>query len=61
MRYGIFILVTSLNLDVKDVLPCYYDRQVIEQVFDYMKGSIGLIPLRCHNEDTLAGHLFISF
>jgi transposase len=61
LRQGIFILVTSLNLEINDVLPCYYDRQAIEQVFDYIKGSIDLIPLRCHNEDTLAGHLFISF
>jgi transposase len=61
MRQGIFILVSSLNLERNNVLPCYYDRQAIEQVFDYMKSSIDIIPLRCHNEDTLAGHLFISF
>jgi transposase len=61
LRNGIFILVSSINLAPHEILPCYYDRQNVEQIFDYMKCSSNLIPLKCHNEDTLSGHLFLSF
>jgi hypothetical protein len=61
LTHGVFILISSIDLEIKDVLPCYYDRQAIEQIFDYMKNYIDIIPLRIHNEKTFAGHLLISF
>jgi transposase len=61
LKHGVFALVSSIDLENTDVLPCYYDRQTIEQVFDNMKTTIDLIPLRCHKEESIAGHILISF
>jgi transposase len=61
LSHGVFILISSIDLEPNNVLPCYYDRQIIEQIFDYMKNYIDIIPLRTHSEETLAGHLLISF
>jgi hypothetical protein len=58
---GMFILLSSKKLKVDEVLPLYYTRQAIEQVFDYAKNDVGLLPLRSHGEDTFRGHLVISF
>jgi hypothetical protein len=58
---GFFIIITTKNLSIDDVLPLYYTRQGIEQIFDYLKNDINIIPLRCHSEDTLKGHLFLCF
>jgi transposase len=61
LMHGVFILVSSIDLEPNEVLPCYYNRQTIEQVFDYMKGYIDIIPLRCHTEETLSGHFYKFF
>jgi transposase len=61
LTHGVFILISSIDLEPSEVLPCYYDRQIIEQIIDYMKNYIDIIPLRIHNEEILAGHLLISF
>jgi hypothetical protein len=58
---GYFVLISSQNLETKEVLPLYYTRQVIEQTFDYAKNDVDLLPLRSHNEDTFRGHLLLSF
>lgn len=58
---GIFALLSSQLLDIKEVLPLYYMRQAVEQVFDISKNYAELLPLRVHSEQTLRGHLLISF
>lgn len=58
---GLFILLSSQDVDVKDILPLYYERQAIEQVFDFSKNNADLVPLRVHNEETFRGHLLLSF
>jgi hypothetical protein len=58
---GIFILLASRDVDVNDILPLYYERQAIEQVFDFTKNNADLIPLRVHSEETFRGHLLLSF
>ena len=58
---GFFVLVSSEELDITDVLPLYYTRQAIEQVFDFSKNNTDLLPLRIHGIDNFRGHLFISF
>jgi hypothetical protein len=58
---GLFILISSEKLDVKEVLPIYYKRQSIEQVFDISKNCAELLPLRVHDEQNFRGHLLLSF
>ena len=60
-RKGLFILVTSEPIDTKDILPLYYTRQAIEQVFDIGKNNVDLLPLRVHGIESFRGHLLLSF
>ncbi|MDR0548229.1 MAG: transposase [Deltaproteobacteria bacterium] len=59
--FGKFIILSSADIDTKKILNVYYNRQKIEQIFDIAKNMTGLIPLRTHSEETLRGHLLISF
>jgi len=58
---GVFILVSKMQVGVDEILPLYYSRQAIEQVFDFEKNYGNLLPLRVHNEATFRGHLLVSF
>lgn len=49
------------EIDTKEVLPLYYARQQIEQVFDIAKNYADILPLRVHGEDTFRGHLLLCF
>ena len=56
-----FIILSSECVEISDVLPLYYTRQAIEQVFDLYKNNADLLPLRTHGEETFRGHLMLSF
>ena len=58
---GLFILISSEEIDTTEVMPLYYTRQTIEQVFDVSKNYTDLLPFRVHNESTFRGHLMLSF
>jgi hypothetical protein len=58
---GLFVLISSGYIEVYEVLPLYYQRQVIEQVFDIGKNNVDLLPLRVHGIDAFRGHLLLSF
>lgn len=58
---GLFVLISSEKIETKDLMPLYYTRQSVEQVFDISKNCTELLPLRVHNEDTFRGHLMMSF
>jgi hypothetical protein len=60
-RKGLFILVASDPIDTNDILPLYYTRQTIEQVFDIGKNNVDLLPLRVHGIESFRGHLLLSF
>jgi len=60
-RKGLFILVASEPIDTHDILPLYYTRQAIEQVFDIGKNNADLLPLRVHGIESFRGHLLLSF
>lgn len=60
-KQGIFILVSSARLKTSEILPIYYLRQQIEQVFDICKNYANVMPLRVHHENTFRGHLFMTF
>jgi len=60
-KFGLFALISSTEVDTKDILPLYYTRQAIEQVFDVSKNYADILPLRIHSENALRGHLLMSF
>jgi hypothetical protein len=59
--HGIFILVSSRRIAKDKILPTYYMRQQIEQIFDIGKNYADMLPLRVQNEDTFRGHLLMTF
>lgn len=60
-RHGLFVIISSRKVAVNKILPAYYTRQQIEQVFDIGKNYADMLPLRVQNEDTFRGHLLITF
>jgi len=58
---GVFVLVSTRPIAKDKILPLYYTRQQIEQVFDVCKNNTNLLPLRIQSEDTLRGHLLLAF
>jgi len=62
MQYkGFFILISSDIIETQEILPLYYTRQAIEQVFDISKNCADLLPLRVHSVEAFRGHLLLSF
>jgi transposase len=60
-QQGVFILVSSRTIAVEKILPLYYMRQQIEQVFDVGKNYADMLPVRVHSEETFRGHLLLTF
>ena len=58
---GVFLLVSSRRIASNNVLPLYYTRQQIEQIFDIGKNYADMLPLRVQNEETFRGHLLLTF
>ena len=58
---GVFIIISSEDIKREEILPLYYTRQQIEQVFDLGKNNADILPLRVQNEDTFRGHLMLTF
>lgn len=58
---GVFCLVSSRPIATKNLLPLYYTRQDVEQVFDIAKGYASLTPLSVQKEETFRGHLLMTF
>jgi len=60
-KQGVFVLISSRKIAASKILPLYYTRQQIEQVFDIGKNYAEMLPIRVHNEDTFRGHLVLTF
>jgi hypothetical protein len=58
---GVFMLISNSLVGTSEILPLYYTRQTVEQVFDIGKNYAELLPLRTHKEETFRGHLMLSF
>jgi hypothetical protein len=58
---GVFIIVASRRIATSSLLPLYYTRQQIEQVFDIGKNYADMLPLRVQTEETFRGHLLLTF
>ncbi len=58
---GVFILISSRRIAKDKILPTYYTRQQIEQIFDIGKNYAEMLPIRVQNENTFRGHLLLTF
>jgi len=58
---GFCIFISSECVEPGEILPLYYTRQAVEQVFDVGKNYVDLLPLRVHSEGAFRGHLLLSF
>jgi hypothetical protein len=60
-NFGRFVLISNTNISTKEIVETYYTRQRIEQIIDISKNNASLLPIRCHSDETIRGHLLISF
>lgn len=58
---GAFIVVASRKIAKDKVLPQYYQRQQIEQIFDIGKNYAHFLPVNVQTEETFRGHLLLTF
>jgi transposase len=58
---GYFILISSKSIERQEILPTYYTRQSIEQIFGFAKSSNNILPLRVHNQETIRGYMMLVF
>ena len=49
-RLGTFAILTSEEVSEDKLLPMYYTRQQVEQVFDISKNYADLLPIRMQSE-----------
>ena len=60
-NHGVFILLSTRKIARDKILPTYYSRQQIEQIFDIGKNYADMTPLRVQEEETFRGHLLLTF
>lgn len=59
---GRYVLIcTDINVEKKEVIQIYRDKDVIEKWFEIMKDEIDLRPVRVWNEARVRWHIFICF
>ena len=58
---GMFVLVSSFWIDREEVIPTYFDRGGIEQVFDTGKTEGRLGKAAVHTEEAFRGKLLLDF
>ena len=58
---GFFILLSRQEFAKTQILPNYYARQAIEQIFGFAKSNNNILPLRVHDEQSIRGYLMLVF
>ena len=58
---GFFILLSRTEIERSNILPTYYTRQAIEQVFGFAKSNNNILPLRVHDDQSIRGYLMLVF
>ncbi|MDR2443015.1 MAG: hypothetical protein LBE31_05785, partial [Deltaproteobacteria bacterium] len=58
---GKFIILSSDNHKIEDILSLYYNREIIEQVSDMDKDFAGLDQLKANYTEIIRGRLLLSF
>jgi transposase len=58
---GKFVLVSSKELAITEVIPLNYTRQSAERLFGISKSMLDSLPLRTHSETSMRGVLLLNF
>jgi hypothetical protein len=58
---GIFMLVSSRRIAKENLLTLYYTRDQVEKVFELCKQHGKILPINVEKEETLRGHLMMTF
>ncbi|MCL2173427.1 MAG: transposase [Candidatus Bathyarchaeota archaeon] len=61
VRLGVFVLLSSKDVLVSEVLGLYYLCGVVEEVFKVGKCCVDLLSLRVHGVEAFRGLLFLNF
>lgn len=60
-KYGVFAIVDTRDIAPEDIVAEYYVRLNVENFFKTSKDLAKLTPIRKQNEDTVYGHVLLSF
>ena len=61
-KCGFFLIAeTDFRKTTAEILELYRRRDVIEKSFDDLKNELDMKRLRCHNEETAQGKMFVAF
>lgn len=58
---GFFIILSKKEIQKDQILPSYYSRQKIEEIFGFAKSNNNILPLRVHSETSIRGYLMLVF
>jgi len=58
---GMMILVSSIDMNINEVIPLYYSRQMAEQLFGITKDDLNILPIRTHSEARFKGLMLLCF
>lgn len=58
---GTFMLVCTRKVEKSNLLGLYYTRNQVEEIFKIGKGSGKMLPICVGSEETLRGHLLLTF
>ena len=57
----VHIIGSSLKIEEKNILPSYYERQYIDQLFGFAKHNNNLLPLIVHSGQSIKSYLMLVF
>jgi transposase len=60
-KCGMMILISNIDMSSDEVVPFYYSRQMVEQLFGISKDDLNILPIRTHSEARFRGLMLISF
>jgi len=58
---GMMILVSNIDMNINEIVPLYYSRQMAEQLFGISKDDLNILPIRAHTEARFRGLMLLSF
>jgi hypothetical protein len=58
---GMMVLVSNEDINTNEIIPLYYSRQMVEQLFGIAKDDLNILPLRTHSEARFRGLMMLSF
>jgi transposase len=58
---GKFVIISSSEIPINEVIPLYYTRQSAENLFGISKSFLDMLPIRTHSVTTFRGYMMLTF